>query len=135
MKDRPGWVRAQAGAQKAVAELVMVSTPDGATVTPSLITPQGQENGFRPTGVMEKVSRLLEGQDGVIDQREVKIHVHGRGTVVVDALRILAAEGFIDVANGPRRTLLYRSLRPFREPVYEEPIRPEEWPDDQEESA
>ncbi|WP_249009254.1 AAA family ATPase [Conexibacter sp. DBS9H8] len=70
----------------------------------------GEVIGFRPTGVMERVSRRLEEADGALSKRTVRSLVSGRASVVDLAVHCLVSDGFAArVSDG------YVSRRPFRE--------------------
>ena len=96
---------------------------------------------FRPTHLMERVSRWLEDQAEPATGREVERTVDGRGVHLREALRALVGEGYVAVEEGPRGAKLHRSARPFRddpEPVdnlipatasHRVPPRPDRVPD------
>ena len=68
---------------------------------------------------MERVSKLLEdvapkGADGV-SQTSVEKSVAGTTTRVREAAAELVARGYARRWSGPRNSLLYASLRPYRE--------------------
>ena len=71
---------------------------------------------FRPTGFMEKVSRLLE-DEGVLSGTYIKDTISGKNEHVVLARELLVAEGYIDVRERQGRGggLEYESIRPYRE--------------------
>lgn len=133
-KDRIGWIRREAGAQHVVAELVVVSNPDGSHVDPQLVAPQIPSGaGFRPTGIMERCSRFLETQQDAQSAYQVNKCVPGKEEHIRIALRTLVDEGYVSSDPGARGATLHRSLKPFREHgPDDEPPRREEWPDEEE---
>jgi hypothetical protein len=113
-KDRPGHVR-RASAGKVVAELRTHSV--GAVMEIELAA--GDHGGgdsdtpFRPTVLMESVSRWLELNPDS-PKKSIKTSVRGRPQYVAGALDILIAEGNIAVTAGPRGALLCRVVNPYR---------------------
>jgi AAA domain len=69
---------------------------------------------FRPTGLMERVSRYLETTDEA-PLRTIRAAVAGRAEYVDLASKCLVDEGFVTSTSGPRGASLHRSLRPYRE--------------------
>lgn len=99
-----------------VAEVTIRTTGDGIEVT---LTPPAEK--FRPTHLMEAVSRYLESAEsasGAAIEREVR----GKAEYVRAARDILTAEGYVTAEAGSRGHL-YRSARPYRE-ADENPPRP-----------
>lgn len=116
MKDRLGWVRRFAGSNKVVAELTMVSDMDGHHVTPELRAPVvAVDEKFRPTGYMEKVSRLLEGAAEQFTGNQIRKLVPGNDTAITKAVACLIAEGYVKAVPGPRGAVFHEIVRPFRE--------------------
>lgn len=112
-KDRHGNYRQ--GAK--VAELHV--TP-GAPVLAALRAPaeaaQGQASGeFRPTALMERVSRYLEGRDEPVSFRGIDKAVEGKQEYIAQALDALVAEGYVTRKPGPRSANLHTSARPYRQ--------------------
>jgi len=64
---------------------------------------------FRPTGQMEQVSKLLEGDPG-LSKRSIRSAVKGKNEYIDLALDLLVSEGFVE-----RQKDGNHSLRPFRE--------------------
>lgn len=75
------------------------------------------EDGFRPTGMMVKVSKYLETSDGAsISQSALVDGVGGKNRDMTRrAIDMLAVEGYIARTVGPRNVKTYTSLRPFRD--------------------
>jgi hypothetical protein len=129
-KDRPGGVRAHAGPfrptdrTQEAARIIVDSTPD--TITPdqqivvTVLEPRDTDNvdEFRPTAVMEKVSRFVEQAtqtgDGVTG-KVLEDGVDGRADTIRKAVAILVRDHYIRVDNGPRNSRIHTSLQPYRE--------------------
>jgi hypothetical protein len=119
-KDREGHVRALA-LGLTVATLTIDSRPterhDGSCVRAYLdppttdVTPDG---AFRPTGLMERVSRFVELNPGST-QNTIEDTVRGNGKHLRDAVRALLNEGYLRVEPGARKSSLHWSEAPFRE--------------------
>jgi hypothetical protein len=121
-KDRPGRVREYLGGSNHVADLHLRSQVDGSVLpeikAPRMVTADPESKSFRPTAVMEKVSRLLEekaeaeGFKGY-SKNVIEQSVGGKAQVVRAALELLVAEEFVCAEKvGP--ALLHRSEKPFR---------------------
>jgi hypothetical protein len=68
---------------------------------------------FRPTNIMEKVSRAVE-QDGGLSKRAIRTVVAGKNDWIDLALELLVSEGFIDAREDGQAHRHY-SIRPYRE--------------------
>lgn len=112
-KDRPGHVR-QHAAGSTVAELHLTSTDAG--VTAELRSPGGgtdDEAPFRPTRVMERVSKALEGQPAR-NLRNLRTEVRGNAGVVDLAVEQLVNGGYVGV-HKQGQAKYHHSIKPFRE--------------------
>lgn len=130
-KDRPGAVRAHAGdwrksdrTQEAARVRVDSSTGDG-TVHVTVEPPEyGQHidhdpaKPFRPTKVMEKVSRILETMREPLSRQNVIRTYRETGkakeATIVDALNLLVEGGFLLETTGPRNARMFRSAAVYR---------------------
>jgi hypothetical protein len=72
------------------------------------------DGGWRPTGLMEKVSVHIEHHEGQ-SQTTLVNEVGGKAKDVRRALEVLAQERFIRVEVGPRNAQVHFHVRPFRE--------------------
>ena len=114
-KDRHGHYRS---GQK-VAQLLVTPGGDG-DVTLDLAylpdAPLGENDQFRPTALMERVSRYLEMHPGEADRTGSKVRrgVKGRDANKLDALNVLVAEGFVATKPGARSATIFTSVKPFR---------------------
>lgn len=77
-------------------------------------SPVTADGTFRPTHLMERISRHVEAND-LCPFRDIKDAIPGKDKYLRDALRILTAEGFITVVDGPRRAKLHHSVAFYRE--------------------
>jgi hypothetical protein len=70
---------------------------------------------FRPTHLMERVSRFLESATVPASQTTIEHSVEGKVGVIRQAVDVLVSEGFVERSAGPRSALLHSIVRPFRE--------------------
>lgn len=111
-KDRPGYVRAHQGGDGQIALMKLSSAEDG-SVEIELNPPEDVGPSFRPTFLMERISRAVEETPG-LTKRAIRDAVPGSSKAKDLALELLKAEGFIDVErDGPSH--VHRSKRPFRQ--------------------
>lgn len=112
-KDRAGWLpRPRAG------ELELRSDPVTHAITWTFRPPQETDHaldGFRPTTLMERVSRYLELQSGAVSQTAVEQAVTGKVKYLRVATDHLVREGYVTEASGPRGARLLLSVEAFRE--------------------
>ena len=93
-KDRSGHVR-QHAAGKRIADLRLMSRADG-SVTANLEPPvNAQATTFRPTVLMERVSRAVEEQPG-LSKRQLRTAVGGNNDAKDLALQLLIDEGYVE---------------------------------------
>lgn len=105
-KDRQGfWAKG-----KAVAHAIVTSAPSGA-IRIDFVSPTesvNEEGDFRPTGLMEKVSRYLELEPDGASTRQIRKDVAGRNEYLDKAIKALVTEGYIDPNS-------HRVITPFRD--------------------
>lgn len=92
------------------------TNPDG-TLYAWLDTPGtdiGEDGHFRPTRLMDRVSRFLEKSDGS-SRTAVEKAVTGKATAVRAAIDALVIEGHVRTQDGPRGTVFCHLEKPFRE--------------------
>jgi AAA domain len=113
-KDRFGYLP-----RPRTAELELRSDPSTHAVTWEFRQPSDAD-GWRPTALMEKVSRYLEsittsseGRDE-LPRSTVESEVKGRAEFVRRAMDELIATGYAAERPGAKRARLIRSIRPFR---------------------
>lgn len=116
-KDRDGYLAK-------AAELVLASDPDSGLVTYTFQALESRSVGedvtpFRPTGLMEKVSRFVErcsDEDHDPPSRnQVERDVKGKRAYLRLAVSLLLEEGYLSEQDGPRRARLLLPERPYRE--------------------
>jgi KaiC/GvpD/RAD55 family RecA-like ATPase len=110
-KDRPGHVRG-AAVDGRVADVRLTSEPDGAVNITVHAATEGSPATFRPTVLMERVSRAVE-EDSGLSKRAIREAVRGRAKHVDLARELLTAEGYI-TARQDGQADRYESLRPYR---------------------
>lgn len=72
-------------------------------------------DGFRPTGLMERVSRALEIAGGPLSRTQLEHDVRGKGAYVRQAIDALVREGHATEVQGARGARLVSLARPYRE--------------------
>ena len=70
---------------------------------------------FRPTGLMERVSIVLEAATEPPSKTAVEKTVSGKVVHVRAALDSLVTDGYVRRDKGPNRTFLHLSVKPYRE--------------------
>jgi hypothetical protein len=113
-KDRPGYLpRPTLG--------VLTIESDGAWITYKLDADKSHETGkFRPTVLMEKISRRVENEHEPVSLRWIEQNVTGKRDAIRTAITLLTEDGYFTASPGPRNTLLITSSNPYREA--EEPV-------------
>jgi hypothetical protein len=116
-KDRPGYVRGRfEGLHPTVAEIAFDGTdPDNLIIEVNEPAATRDSEDWRPTHLMEAVSRFLEPLDEPASRRTITEAVKGKQAYVVDAIDALVAEDFVKRSAGPRNAALHVSIKPFRE--------------------
>jgi hypothetical protein len=108
-KDRPGFLP-----RPTIGKLVLTS--DGGAVAYRLDADLSRTGDtFRPTTLMEKVSRALERESEPRSANWVETTVDGKGESKRTALNRLVDEGFLSEEQGPRKARLFTSVRPYIE--------------------
>ena len=112
-KDRPGHVRQIAGEGAKVAEIRLASHPEGA-VSIEVVPPSGETDvvAFRPTALMERVSRAIEDAPG-LSKNAIRSTVAGKSDYKDLALELLVSESYAE-ARRDGQAHHHFSLRPFR---------------------
>lgn len=113
LKDRPGHVRRHADEGR-IAHMALASAEGGA-VRVSLLPPEAAGT-FRPTVLMERVSRVLENAPDGMSGAGIRRDVTGKARNVDLALGVLVGEGFVRrESGGEGRPTKHYSVRPYRE--------------------
>jgi hypothetical protein len=92
---------------------VTIDDTDGNTRV--VVEPPKDHPKFRPTYLMERVSRNLETRREPVVMRTVLDEVSGNREALIVALNLLAEEGHVRRFEGPRRAQLHESVKPFKE--------------------
>jgi hypothetical protein len=113
-KDRPGHVRPLANG-KAVGTMVAVGSEGGAVAISIEPLAEGEAGaaGFRPTVLMEKISRVLEVEEG-LSLRAVRTAVSGTAEYKDRALEVLIREDYVEMRRDGQAQRHF-SIRPYRE--------------------
>jgi len=112
-KDRHGHYRKG----QRVAELHVTPQPAGVRVelVAAIESTAGEAGGFRPTVLMERVSRAVEQAGDLLTFNSIADRVKGKRQHVRTAVDVLVAEGHLTATGGPRRAILHGSVKPYRE--------------------
>ena len=110
-KDRNGNYRRG----QVVAEVTVTPEDDGQRLTVTVEAPDaGDGAAFRPTHLMEKVSRHLEEAGEPLTRNAIRDEVPGNKPAVVKALAVLVNEGYVERTQAGQAHN-HRSLKPYRE--------------------
>jgi len=110
-KDRHGWLP-----RPRAAELELRSDPKTHAIRWTFKTaePDEAEETFRPTELMERVSRHLELRAEPLTRNDVQRDVVGKAKYLRLALDQLIAEGYVKETPSARNSRLVEYVRPFR---------------------
>jgi hypothetical protein len=109
-KDRPGHL-----SRPSPGIFEITSTDDSCTWRIRFEESHGAGGDFRPTALMERVSRYLEVQAEPPTRTQINDHVSGKGEYVRVAIDRLIEEGYATEFDGPNRSRPVRLERAFRE--------------------
>lgn len=111
-KDRGGYLK-----RGKLCEFELRSDPDTNfiewTFKASLET--DEKHPFRPTHLMEKVSRYVEAQMDPVPRSAVERDVEGKRDYIRQALDLLVSEGYLEESEGARGARLTESITGYRE--------------------
>lgn len=110
-KDRSGNYRAG----QHVADLRVTPAGDGVALALVAAVERDTSQPFRPTALMERVSKALEVTTEPLSFRGIDRAVQGKADGKRQALAVLVAEGYVSVKPGPRGSNLHRSVREYRQ--------------------
>lgn len=118
-KDRAGYVRGKAGGARFAGKVVIDSTTTTSTAV-WIDSPQGNEPGdtpWRPTHLMEQVSKLLEDIPDGLSTRQIRDEVKGRNEAISIAIDALVDGRWAARTARPGRGsgLLITLIQPYRE--------------------
>lgn len=111
-KDRPAFLQ-----RPTAAVFELHSHPDQHTITYTRRDPNpvDDEGHFRPTILMEKVSRYLESHNEAVSRNNIETSVKGkRAEFIRQAIDALLADGFVTQSTGPHNSKLVTLERPYR---------------------
>jgi hypothetical protein len=111
-KDRPGHLRPLAGASKHLATVSFDASDDG-SLRVTLEAPNGSPGPFRPTFLMEQVSRAVEAHPRAT-KNTIRQLVNGKNDAKDLALTLLVDEGHVTVER-EGQAHRHTSVKPFRE--------------------
>lgn len=123
-KDRPGHVRGHSGDMRGhdrtqeTARVIVDSTvnPDRPTVTVTgPHSSDGASDRFRPTALMERISRHIEAAGEPVSWTAMRADVSGKTEAKRQALDVLVTEGYLSREAGSRNANLHRSVTPYRQ--------------------
>lgn len=110
-KDRNGNFRRG----EVVAEVHVTPDADAGTITLTVEAPAaGDGASFRPTVLMEKVSRHLEDAADPLTRNAIRAEVRGNKEAIVKALAVLVEEGYVERTQSGQAHH-HRSVKPYRE--------------------
>lgn len=112
-KDRPGHLPRPRTADLELHSDTLTSEISWKLMQPD---PSEQTEDFRPTALMEKVSRYLEIiPDEPASVRHIESNVEGKSEFVRKALNTLVLEGWITESKGVRNSRLFTIKTPYRQ--------------------
>jgi hypothetical protein len=106
-RDRQGYL------QRPVVGRLELSAPTGSVSY--VLKPEGSGDEFRPTHLMERVSRHLEGLDEEASRNAIEQAIKGKANTVRLATDKLIEDGYAVETQGPRGAKLITEVRPYRE--------------------
>jgi hypothetical protein len=112
-KDRGGFLQ-----RGHLADMHLSSDPTTHLITCQLkpVEKAEAESEFRPTFLMERVSRYLEEQTSEVSRTNVETSVKGKNAKAIrQALDVLTREGYVTETPGPRGARNVRISRPYRQ--------------------
>lgn len=114
-KDRPGHVRGEAHG-KVIAEFTLDAS-ENAEILIAHLMPPGTDSGrqgdhFEPTGIMEKVSRLVQ-QTPHLSRSAIENMVNGKATTIRTAIELLTTRGYIGTTRGPKNAIQHVHIRSY----------------------
>lgn len=114
-KDREGFVREQAVGHH-IGDLILESHGEQlmAYIQPPKVATHSTDGTFRPTVLMERVSRFVE-ENPETSGNTISTTVKGKRSGILDAVKVLHLEGYLTTVNGPRGSVLYKSATAYRE--------------------
>ncbi|HEY5304558.1 MAG TPA: AAA family ATPase [Acidimicrobiales bacterium] len=112
-KDRGGYVREHTNTTGVIAEVVLRSSPDGSVTVTAEAPGDFQSSPFRPTVIMEQMSKALEASPDGLGVRALRSASRGKTDTKALALELLVNEGFFAIKSGRGTSIVHTSVRPF----------------------
>lgn len=113
-KDRPGHLPRP---KAAILELISDEKTGHVDYTWNAIEEEAQRPAeFRPTTLMEKISRFMEKHPEGASRNKIETDVQGAAKGKRTALDILVREGYLAEEDGPNRTRITRFAKPYKAP-------------------
>lgn len=111
-KDRPAWLN-----RPRAAALEFTSDAETGAIDFRVVAPSDQHDvgSFRPTVVMERVSRFVEQQAEPVSRNVIEKAGLGKAATVRHAVGFLLMDGFLRETEGRRNSRPVESVRPYRE--------------------
>lgn len=111
-KDRPGFLT------RPTATVLELSSDHNHQITWTTkdANPTDPEGDFRPTKLMERVSRHLEQLEEPASMTSLENDVQGKGEYIRQAAEALVHDGYATEQPGPKKARLFSSISPYREP-------------------
>lgn len=111
-KDRGGFLK-----RGHLCDFKLDSDQETHALTWEFVLPQAvdEEHPFRPTGLMEKVSRYLEQQYGPVPMSQLEKDIVGKGEWIRKAVSLLVDEGYVNESEGARKARLMTTISAYRE--------------------
>ena len=118
-KDRLGYVRGWAvGAKEPPVLDVVIDAHDPEALVVELLPPDANAGEpFKPTHLMEQVSRWVESQPEPVSKRAIMDGVRGKRDYLSQAIEELVVGRFLDRIRGDRGALMHTSKKPYREGI------------------
>lgn len=120
-KDRGGFLK-----RGTLANMELSSDPDTHEITWGF-TPADTDNSgddFKPTHLMEKVSRFLDAHPDGASRNQVETAIEARRGYVRRAMDALILDEYVTETDGPRRSRVLTNVRSYTENKAETPLRP-----------
>jgi hypothetical protein len=113
-KDRPGYLHRPRAATLELNSSLLGDITWKIELAEQTDTPPAY---FRPTHLMEKVSRYLEERGEQASMNQIESNIPGNATYVRRAAEFLVEDGYATEQPGARGARLFISLRQYREPT------------------
>lgn len=113
-RDRPGHL-----ARPCAATLELASDPTTHAITWHFAPPTDEasvEDFWRPTVLMERISRYLDAQSDEVTRSAIYRSVRGKRDYLVTAIDYLVEDGYVTERGGNRGSRLMRLVKPFPDP-------------------